>query len=188
MRHGFKTRAERISATARTDLSLALTDALDAPAYAARLGIVILDFEALSLSEKARRQLLVVDDESWSGMTIKHRGVTAVVLNPRHVPERRNSTLTHEVSHVVLGHAPTRVDVSDAGILLVSEYSKDDEDEADWLAGALLLPRQALIEHRQQGLSVEQIARRHAVSRQMCEWRVRMTGVDLQLRRAKASG
>lgn len=72
--------------------------------------------------------------------------------------------------------------------MLVSEYSKDDEDEADWLAGALLLPRQALVEHRRRGLSVEQIARHHAVSRQMCEWRVRMTGVDLQLRRAKASG
>jgi hypothetical protein len=45
----------------------------------------------------------------------------------------------------------TRVDFGPDGILLVSESSEDDEAEADWLAGALLLPRDALMACRNRG-------------------------------------
>jgi Zn-dependent peptidase ImmA (M78 family) len=90
----------------------------------------------------------------------------------------------HELAHIRLGHVATRVDVGPDGILLVSEFSQDDEDEADWLAGALLLPRDALRHLRGLGQSAEDIARHFGVSKQLCEWRLRMTGVDIQLRRS----
>lgn len=35
--------------------------------------------------------------------------------------------------------------MSSTGLLLLSDYSDDQEDEADWLAAALLLPRDALV-------------------------------------------
>ena len=186
MRHGFKAKAERLALDARHQLSIGPTDPLDGFRYAAYLGIGILRFDELRLSERARRQLLVVDPDSWSGMTIKVDGRTDILINPSHVTERRHSTLTHELSHIILGHVPTRVDLGPEGILLVSEYSEDDEAEADWLSAALLLPRDALMQCRNEGLTNTMIAKRYSVSGQLCEWRIRMTGIDVQLRRAAA--
>ena len=170
---------------ARQAVGLSACDQFDALAYAQKIGVVLLDFDTLPISPSARKQLLVADPESWSGMTIKQDRIVAVILNPAHGPARRASTLMHEIAHVDLGHSPVRVDISPTGILLVSEFSKDDEEEADWLAGAFLLPREALVAHRARGRDAQQIAQRHGISVQLCEWRLRMTGVDLQIRRAR---
>lgn len=186
MRHGFKAQAERIASAARQELGLKPLDPLDAVRYADHVGVLVLDIQSLDISAQAKRQLLVVDSESWSGMTIKEAGVAAVIVNPSHAPERQASTLMHEIAHIVLKHVAVRVEVSPTGILLVSEYSEEDEGEADWLAGTLLLPRDALKHYRQLGMSVAQIGKRFGASIQMCEWRIRMTGVDVQMRRAQA--
>jgi Zn-dependent peptidase ImmA (M78 family) len=74
-----------------------------------------------------------------------------------------------------------------AGILLVSEYSADDEDEANWLAGALLLPRDALKHCREKGWPAARIIAHFGVSPDQYNWRIRMTGVDVQMRRSRAS-
>lgn len=186
MRYGFKARAERISFEARQELGLSPTDPLDGARYAAYLEVGILEFDELDLSAGARRQLLEVDPESWSGMTIKADRRTGILVNPVHSAERQHSTITHELSHIILDHVPTRVDLGPGGIMLVSEYSEDDEAEADWLSGALLLPRDALLQCRIRGMTNAAIAGRYKVSGPLCEWRVRMTGIDAQLRRAAA--
>ena len=82
---------------------------------------------------------------------------------------------------------PVRVDVSSAGILLVSEYSEDDEEEANWLSGALLLPRDALKHYRGKNWSPARIMALFGVSQDMYNWRIRMTGVEVQMRRARVS-
>ena len=85
-------------------------------------------------------------------MTLKEQGVTAIIINPRHSRGRQSSTLMHELAHVMLKHVPVRVDVSASGMLLLSDYSEDAEAEADWLAAAMLLPRDALIRARRQDI------------------------------------
>jgi Zn-dependent peptidase ImmA (M78 family) len=155
--------------------------------YAAHIGVHILTLDELALSDSARRQLLEVDSSSWSGMAIREGGLTGVLVNPTHVPERRASTMMHELAHIELKHVPIRVDISSNGILLVSEYSEDDEEEANWLSGALLLPREALKLYRSNGWSPARIRRHFGVSEDMYTWRIRMTGVEVQIRRAKAS-
>jgi len=187
LRYGFKAQAERISAAARQALGVSPLAPLDAKRYASHVGVHILTLEELNLTEKARRQLLEVDPTSWSGMTIRESGLIGVLVNPTHSPERQASTMMHELSHVVLNHVPVRVDVSPAGILLVSEYSADDEDEANWLSGALLLPRDALKHYREKGWSTAKVIAHFGISQQMYDWRIRMTGVDIQMRRARAS-
>jgi Zn-dependent peptidase ImmA (M78 family) len=184
VRHGFKARSERISLEARQALGIASIAPLDPYAYAQHKGVRILDFHALSLSPAAIQQLLVNDNESWSGMTLREGEITAILINPSHAPERQRSTLMHELAHFVLNHVPAHVDLSPTGLLLLSEYSEDDESEADWLSGALLLPRDALMHYRKKGYTNQQIAAVYGVSMQMCEWRVRMTGIDVQMRRA----
>jgi Zn-dependent peptidase ImmA (M78 family) len=187
VRHGFKAQSERLSRAAREALGLKPIDPIQPEAYLRHLGLELLTVDALELSEVARRQLLVNDSESWSGMTIKMNRVIAIVVNPSHTPERQANTLMHEAAHVILRHIPKRVDVSKSGILIVSDYGPDDEAEADWLAGALLLPRDALRYHRSRGRTSTWIASHYGVSLQLSDWRIRMTGVDVQTRRARAN-
>ncbi len=176
-----------MSAAAREELGISALGPLVPVRYAEHVGVHILTFDELSLPPKARRQLLEVDSSSWSGMAIREAGLVGVLVNPTHSPERQASTMMHELSHVVLKHQPVRVDVSPGGILLVSEYSEDDEDEANWLSGALLLPRDALKHYREKEWPPAKIASHFGVSSQMYEWRIRMTGIEMQMRRARAA-
>jgi Zn-dependent peptidase ImmA (M78 family) len=117
-------------------------------------------------------------------MTLKEGDVIGVVVNPSHAQTRQCNNLMHELAHIELKHVPTRVDISATGSLLLSDYSEDQEQEADWLAGALLLPRTTLLTLRGRGRTIEQIAVAYGVSTALCDWRLKMTGVDHQLRRS----
>jgi Zn-dependent peptidase ImmA (M78 family) len=183
LRRGFKTQAERSATAARQILGVSALSRLDPWLYASHLKVAILDFKRLGLTERAVRQLTVVDGDSWSAMTLEEAGVRAIVLNPAHASTRQANDLMHELAHVELKHTPARVEISTSGIFLLSDYSDDQEQEADWYAGAMLLPRDALIHHRSRALSVGEIAKIYGVSAPLCEWRLRMTGVDTQLKR-----
>lgn len=184
MRRGFKAQAERNAAAARDALGLPPNAPIDPWAYAAYLNVLVLDFGKLGLSTRDVSQLTVVDGDSWSAMTLQFEGTFAIVLNPSHAITRRRNDLMHELAHIELRHAPARVEVSETGLLLLSDYSDEQEQEADWLAAALLLPRDGLVQWRSARLSAAEIANRYGVSEALCEWRLRTTGVDVQMRRA----
>jgi Zn-dependent peptidase ImmA (M78 family) len=186
LRRGFKTQSERNSLAARRALGIAPHARLDPWAYATHLKVIVLDFNALGLSATVVQQLTVVDQDSWSAMTLQDGEDFAIVLNPAHAPTRRCSDLMHELAHVELKHVPARVEVSKTGLLLLSDYSDEQEQEADWHAGAFLLPRDGLVRLRGRGKSSDEIAAFYGVSKALCEWRLRMTGVDVQMRRAAA--
>lgn len=184
MRYGFKTQAEKASAAARTALKIGSLEPLDSHRYAKHLGVLVLDFTSLDLSANAARQLTVTDSDSWSAMTLREGERLVVVLNPSHARTRQQSDLMHELAHIELRHTPTRVDVSKSGLLLLSDYSDDQEQEADWYAAALLLPRAGVMQFRRRRKTVTEIAGYYGVSEALCEWRLRTTGVDIQLQRA----
>jgi IrrE N-terminal-like domain len=184
VRHGFKAKAERLATELRAAVGLASSIAFDPVHLATHLDVLVLNVSDLPLTSPTRKRLLLDDADSWSGMTIAEAGITAIFLNPSHPLTRRNNTLMHELAHVVLKHVPARVDVSENGLLLLSHYSEDTEAEADWLAAALLLPRDALIARRRRGVTPAEIAFEYGTSEQLCQWRLRMTGVESQLRRA----
>jgi Zn-dependent peptidase ImmA (M78 family) len=50
----------------------------------------------------------------------------------------------HELAHIILGHRPAKLFLSTSGIPLRT-HDKDQEDEAEWSAGCLLLPRPILL-------------------------------------------
>lgn len=188
MRRGFKAEAERLAGEAREQLGLGPRAPLDPWAYARSLGIVVLDFEGLDLPAAHRRQLLDIDPDSWSGLTLKdEEGDFFIIVNPVHGRPRQCSTLMHEVSHVRLKHVPGQVQLAVSGLMLLSDYPDEQEQEADWLAAALLLPRAALHFHRSRGWGVAEIRDYYGVSSDLCKWRLRMTGVDRQVPRRKVS-
>jgi hypothetical protein len=184
VRRGFKSQAERNCAAARKALGITLFVPLDPWAYAQHLGVRMLDFDQLGLTPAVVRQLVHADPDSWSAMTIKEGQAFGIVLNPAHAMTRQRSDLMHELAHIELKHVPSGVQVSETGLLLLSDYSEDQEQEADWHAAALLLPRDGLMQLRNRQKSSDQIAAHYGVSEQLTEWRLRMTGVDVQIRRA----
>lgn len=187
MRRGFKADAERRSISARVSLELSATAPLCPWAFAEALGVMVFGADELDLEAEHTDQLLQRDPDSWSGMTLHDQGTHVVVLNSSHPRTRQTATLMHEMAHITLGHTPAEVTVSPSGLVLLSDYSAEQEDEADWLGAALLLPEAALLQERSRGISPGVIALTYGVSGALCQWRCRMTGVEKRLAlRAKA--
>lgn len=187
MRRGFKSACERIAAAKRQELGLRLDDPLDPRMLAAHLGVLVWHPEDVpSLSQESLIQLLDRDSDGWSAVTL-HVGATRLtIVNSRHAETRQRSSIAHELAHIMLKHKPDRIDVSEKGYLLLSSFESDQEAEADWLAGALLVPREGLLKTFRRTESPQRLARRFGVSTQLLEWRLRMTGVAVQAKRAKS--
>lgn len=178
---GFKTKCERIAQKYRADLGCKQAGPLDPFRLAKELNVQVCkasDFA--TLSEKSKRILFVDDADSWSAATVSWQGKYLVVLNQTHSSGRTNSNLTHELSHLIIGHSPARVDVTPDEVLILHTYDRTQEEEADWLCGCLLLPREALVTIKKQRLSEAVAAERYGVSTTMLKYRMNITGVSKQ--------
>jgi len=183
-KRGFKSWCENISAALRAELQQGPAEALDPRKLAAHLDIVVWKLEEIPDIPHECVAVLRSDSDSWSAATVCVGTRYAVILNSGHSPPRMNSDLMHELSHLVLAHTPARVDVSSDQMLLLSTYNRAQEEEASWLSGALLLPRDALLSIRRQRLTDEQACRLYGCSKDMLSFRFRVTAVDLQLTRS----
>lgn len=90
----------------------------------------------------------------------------------------------HELAHRIRNHEPEQMSISSEGLMLLKAYDKEQEEEADWLAGVLLLPRDALVHVKRQGMTDEDVITNYGVSKRMYTYRVSMTGVSRQFRSA----
>ena len=66
-------------------------------------------------------------------------------------------------------------------------FDQKQEDESNCLAWALLLPREALFETRKNRQPLECIAAAFGVTETLVQYRLRMTGIDVQLSRRRRS-
>jgi Zn-dependent peptidase ImmA (M78 family) len=182
LKRGFKTQAERVAGELRSQLGLAGAEPLCPWRLAEHLAICVFEITELPVPANDLAHLTGTGSSHWSGFSLRESGLVGVVLNSSHTKPRRRSTLMHEISHIYLGHSGSQVTLL-GGTLLISDFSKEQEEEADWLMGALLLPRDALLHARARSLTNAQICEKYRASEEMCTWRLRMTGVDLQMRR-----
>jgi Zn-dependent peptidase ImmA (M78 family) len=184
---GFKSQSERRSAEYRKQLGLASHEPLYASKLAAELAVTVWDTgDVAGLSAKALNVLNDEADQSWSALTMRIGPRNLIVYKPVTSKGRRNSVIMHELAHIILGHELAQACILEDGSLVPGNFSQDQEDEADWLAGTLLLPRPALISIRQRGLNDAEACGQYLVSVDMLKWRFRMTGVDAQLSRRSA--
>lgn len=182
MRRGFKSQAERLAQDHRVRVGLGPNDRLDPRAFLEGHGFLVWEpADVPGMEPEELHQLTVADPESWSGVTINFEESKLIIVNPQHLLGRQANTLMHEWSHIELNHKPNRVDRSENGLLLLSDYPKELEEEADWLAGCMLLPRDGLLHHCRVGLDAQGVANHFGVSRQLATWRIGATGVKRQL-------
>ena len=93
---------------------------------------------------------------------------------------RRASDIMHELAHLILSHQPATVVMSQDGSFAMRSYDQAQEDEANWLAWCILLPREALMHCRRLNHSTAQIAEAYDVTETLVNFRLRMTGVESQ--------
>ncbi len=186
MRRGFKTWCETTAEKYRAALGLKPVDPLDPKELAAYLGVIVWRPEDVpELPKMSLRRLTNHDSDSWSAVTIRHDDTKLTIVNSAHAQTRQRSSLSHELAHIILDHEPGRIDLSRDGHLLLSSYEREQEQEADWLSGTLLVPRAGLVNAYRSNSDPKILARRFEVSVDMLNWRLRMTGVATQARRAR---
>lgn len=187
MRRGFKAWCEKAAGEYRDTLGLTLDDALEPERLADLFGVEVWRPEDVpDLSRDSLTQLTKRDSKSWSAVTVQLDDARLIILNSAHALTRQRNSLTHEISHLILDHGVGRIDVSPEGYLLLNSFEKEQEEEADWLAGALLVPREGLQTVYRTTRDPKSLANHFRVSETLLQWRLRMTGVAVQSRRAKA--
>ena len=145
--------------------------------------LFVASFEQIEpfLTEETKEHLLDEGRDKWSGGACSQTlpdGRKLIILNPTHGKNRQNATLMEEICHVFLGHKPSRLAVKNVnkhGKPIAREYQEAVEEEAYSVGAAALVPYAALRRMVNQGKTSREIARHFDVSRELVEYRMKVS-------------
>jgi Zn-dependent peptidase ImmA (M78 family) len=153
--------------------------------------LIVVNFDQINdLSQSAREHLLGEAVDKWSGgaCTLPD-GMKLVILNPNHGRARTNATLMEEICHVFLGHKPNRLSVvtkDEHGKVMNRDYRKADEEAAYGVGAAALVPFRSLKKFVYTRKTSAEIARHFRVSRELVEYRLKVTRLWVDYKSAHA--
>jgi Zn-dependent peptidase ImmA (M78 family) len=178
---GFKSWCEKLAVDARKELRLKPHERLDPYALAKHLQIRVWNVEDVpGLTSESKDLLLGPGSSDWSAITLVDGHKKLVILNSSHSSGRLSNDLAHELAHIILGHLPEELPMSDGGISLRPRIDMLQEQQADWLAGSLLLPRPALVHIKKSFTDLQDATVHYGVSRRLLDYRMSVTGVRSQ--------
>jgi hypothetical protein len=159
------------------------TEPLDPFLLARYAKLLVVEFQEFAdqLSPETREHLLGAGAEAWSGGASSRNlpnGWRLVILNPTHGARRTNATLMEEVCHVFLGHKANRLAIMAKGRdgqVVSRDYNEAEEEAAYSTGAAALLPYSALKRSIARGRTSQQIARHYNVSRELVEYRIKVS-------------
>jgi len=145
--------------------------------------LLVASFEEIEpfLTEETRTHLLGAGSDKWSGGACSQTlfdGTKLIILNPTHNENRQNATLMEEICHVFLGHKASRLaieNVNKHGKPIARDYREADEEAAYSVGAAALVPYSALQKFVGQGKTSREIARHFNVSRELVEYRMKVS-------------
>ena len=181
MKHGFKAYAKRLALEVRAEFDQDAFGAFDPYELAATYGIDVVPVSQLALDDGARQHLGRAS-QKFSGALLRADRGYQIVENDLHARTRRRVTVGHEMSHVLLDHEHPAVVRFDR----CSGAGKDQEDEATWLAGELLVPYEAALKEAWSGSSDFRVADRYEVSAAEARFRMDASGVRKVVARSRA--
>ena len=183
MRRGFKTEAERRAQQLREQLGAGEKDAVPLGVLAEHLGVEILAGDEL-VDRSELEVLNELQSDAFSAGTFKlDNGKRFVVYNPLHDAGRINSSIAHELAHLLLSHTVRNIET--VGNFKFVTCDSEQEEEADWLGGCLLLPRPVLYNAARQGWTAAKVAERYETSEAMARFRLNASGVLIQVARQR---
>lgn len=144
--------------------------------------LLVIPFEEIeALSPETKEHLLGGGKEAWSGGAASHTlpdGRKLIILNPTHGKNRQNATLMEEISHVFLGHKPSRLAIENRnkeGKIIARDYNHAIEEEAYSTGAAALVPYTSLRRMVEKGKTAREIARHFYVSLALVEYRIKVS-------------
>jgi Zn-dependent peptidase ImmA (M78 family) len=187
LKRGFKTWCERTALNYKKELAIGKQDPMKAVTLAEHLHVKLLTPQDIpKLSDADRRILLNEESDAWSAVTLCKGNKHIVIYNPCRVNGRRSNDIMHELSHIIIGHKAQMMHSFEAGIFL-RHYDKSQEEEADWLAGTLLLNRDSLFRIAFSKMVPSEAAKEYGVSESLLQMRLNITGVRAIQRRKYGS-
>ena len=180
MRRGFKTEAKALALELRAEIGLDAHAPFDPYAFAAEYGIPVVTLG--ELEHPAVEHFYRADDSPLSGALIPLGDGAVILDNDAQPAPRRRTTMCHELAHVVLEHAfgATFADERKCGL------SGDQEAEADWLAGEILVPYEAALRLARAGANDQYVAQQFDVSLAVARWRMNGSGARVVARRIQS--
>jgi Zn-dependent peptidase ImmA (M78 family) len=180
-RRGFKTEANSLALEVRAELRLKTLERLDPLALARLLEIPVIKLSDFAGKSEGAKFLLHTEPEAFSAVTVFAGSKRTIVHNDSHADGRINSNITHEAAHGLLLHPPTPA-LDDRGCRL---WDQGIEDEAHFLAGALLVPEDAALAIARGKFTVPDAAEYFGVSTRMIQYRLNVTGAPARVARAR---
>jgi Zn-dependent peptidase ImmA (M78 family) len=172
LRRGFKSEANAIARELRLELGLSVTAPLDPWRLAQHLAIPVVKLSSMRrVAESAVLQFMRTDPEAFSAVTVFSGAKRVIVVNDAHARSRQASDLAHELAHSLLWHEPTATFDAQG----MRQWNSEQEEEAQWLAGALLISEEAALSIVRRGLSLSDAAKLYGTSSDMVRGRINVT-------------
>jgi Zn-dependent peptidase ImmA (M78 family) len=175
-----------VAADIRQVLGCGPDDSASLEEVARHLGVEMICADHLVPLERLEELQRLQQDAFSAGTFRCLDGRRVVVYNPLHSRGRTRSNQAHELAHIILDHDVRTIE--QVGNLKFLTCDIEQEEEADWLGGCLLLPRELLLKAARKGLTSADIAAQYETSETMARFRLNASGVLVQLGRAKAAG
>jgi IrrE N-terminal-like domain len=133
---------QKTSVRVRQKLKLSPSSPLDPFRHAELLGVSVVAPKDLSdLPEDIQRRFVADHRNCWSAITVTDGRGRLIVTNPFHALTRLNSSLAHEIAHIILGHEPSMMFMTrNSGMTLRNHNEEQDAANAAFAARFTLTP------------------------------------------------
>jgi hypothetical protein len=171
-----------VASEERAELGLDGVEPLDPYALAAQHGIKVYPLRALAefgIGEPALQHFSVDRTTAWSAALVPLGTARIIVENDAHPPVRRRSNIAHELGHFLLEHPFDDVILGEDH---KRQFDKQQEKEAKFMSGELLVPLAAASRMAYQGWDNSRVASAYGVSEQFAQ--MQMNGQRVRADRA----
>lgn len=175
-------RMREVAIEERSDLGLGSIDALDPYDLCAEHGISVYALTEFQEEHPEAVAHFTQDRvKAWSAALLPIGSGRVIIENDRHAPVRRRSSIAHELSHHLLEH---HFDSVVLGEDHARQFDEQQEKEAKFLSGELLVPQAAALRMAYDKWNNEQVAAKYGVSVQFAQ--MQMKGPRVRATRAEA--
>lgn len=168
-----KWQIERTAAAIRRRVGLDQLEILDPSLIVGDLGAEVFHLSDLTDDDVTLRRARRI---GFDGVSSVHpeTGDPVILINCGRPIRRRTATLMEELAHLLLDHAPSRIELDPELGVRRRTFNREQENEAYDLGAALILPKERIqrdVKDRQ--VTAGEIAEAHKCSQQLVEYRIR---------------
>ncbi len=174
----FKSGCQKKAIQLRVDMGLKPSDAMDAFHLANFLGVDCIPHSKVCNGES---RFNCLNCSNWSAIFVSDGEYHMILYNDTHADTRNQSSIMHEISHFILGHATPPF--LDDYPLFHRDHEPQQELEANTLSSILLLPRIALENCAKKSMKINGIVEEYGVSKSLAIKELNMSGILKQYKR-----